>query len=144
VLELYPKMDIVVKAAAVADYRPAELAPQKIKKGSATLRLSLTRTDDILELLGKQKKNQVLVGFAAETEHLLESAKAKLTRKNLDLLVANDVSKGVFGSDTSSVFVIDRKGETVTLPQQSKQAIAGKILDMALAVRNKTYHTEKE
>jgi phosphopantothenoylcysteine decarboxylase / phosphopantothenate---cysteine ligase len=144
VLELYPKMDIVVKAAAVADYRPAELAPQKIKKGSATLQLSLTRTDDILELLGKQKKNQVLVGFAAETERLLESAKDKLARKNLDLVVANDVSKGVFGSDTSSVCVTDRKGETVTLPQQSKQAIAGKILDMALAVRNKTYHTEKE
>jgi phosphopantothenoylcysteine decarboxylase / phosphopantothenate---cysteine ligase len=144
VLALYPKMDIVVKAAAVADYRPAELAPQKIKKGSATLQFSLTKTDDILELLGKQKKNQVLVGFAAETERLLESAKEKLTRKNLDLLVANDVSKGVFGSDTSSVFVIDRKGDTVTLPQQSKQAIAGKILDMAVAVRNKMHHTEKK
>jgi phosphopantothenoylcysteine decarboxylase / phosphopantothenate---cysteine ligase len=141
VLELYPAMDIVVKAAAVADYRPAELAPQKIKKGVATLQLSLTRTDDILELLGRQKKNQVLVGFAAETEHLQESAKDKLTRKNLDLLVANDVSKGVFGSDTSSVFVLGRKGETVTLQQQSKQAIAGKILDMALAVRKKTRDT---
>jgi len=135
VLELYPKMDIVVKAAAVADYRPAELAPQKIKKGSTAMQLSLTRTDDILELLGKQKKNQILVGFAAETEHLLEAAKQKLNRKNLDLLVANDVSKGVFGSDSSSVVVLSRTGETVTLQEKSKHAIAGKLLDMALSVK---------
>lgn len=135
VLELYPKMDIVIKAAAVADYRPAELSPQKIKKGSSAIQLSLTRTDDILELLGKQKKNQVLVGFAAETEHLLESAKEKLARKNLDLLVANDVSKGIFGSDSAAVFVLSRTGETVTLQEQSKHAIAGRLLDMALSIR---------
>jgi phosphopantothenoylcysteine decarboxylase / phosphopantothenate---cysteine ligase len=144
VLELYPKMDIVVKAAAVADYCPAELAPQKIKKGDAILQLSLTKTDDILELLGKQKQNQILVGFAAETEHLLKSAKDKLERKNLDMLVANDVSKGVFGSDTSSVIVLDRKGETVTLPHQSKQSIAGKILDMALTIRSQMYGGNKK
>jgi phosphopantothenoylcysteine decarboxylase/phosphopantothenate--cysteine ligase len=144
VLELYPKMDIVVKAAAVADYRPAELAPQKIKKGSTAMQLSLTRTDDILELLGKQKKNQILVGFAAETEHLLEAAKQKLNQKNLDLLVANDVSKGVFGSDSSSVVVLSRTGETVTLQEQSKQTIAGKLLDMASAIRNQMRDKKKK
>jgi phosphopantothenoylcysteine decarboxylase / phosphopantothenate---cysteine ligase len=144
VLELYPKADIVVKAAAVADYRPVELAQQKIKKGDTALQLSLTKTDDILELLGRQKKQQVLVGFAAETEHLLKSAKDKLARKNLDLLVANDVSKDVFGSDTSSVIILDRTGETVTLPHQSKQSIAGKILDMALAVRVRIQGSEKK
>jgi phosphopantothenoylcysteine decarboxylase/phosphopantothenate--cysteine ligase len=134
-LNLYPKMDIVIKAAAVSDYRPVELSAQKIKKGSAVMSLSLAQTDDILELLGKQKKNQVLVGFAAETERLMESAKKKLKQKNLDLLVANDVSKGVFGSDSSSVSILSRCGETVTLQEQSKLAIAGKILDLALEMK---------
>jgi phosphopantothenoylcysteine decarboxylase/phosphopantothenate--cysteine ligase len=135
VLALYPQMDIVIKAAAVSDYRPAELSAQKIKKGSPTMSLALTQNDDILELLGKQKKHQVLVGFAAETERLQESAKKKLKQKNLDLLVANDVSKEVFGSDSSSVFVMSRTGKSVTLQDQSKLAIAGKILDLALSFK---------
>jgi phosphopantothenoylcysteine decarboxylase/phosphopantothenate--cysteine ligase len=134
VLQIYPKMDIIVKAAAVADYRPEAPAEQKIKKSGA-MTLHLTRTEDILELLGIEKKHQVLVGFAAETERLLDSAREKLIRKNLDLLVANDVSAGVFGSDSSTVHILSRDGETVTLRDQSKLAIAGKLLDMALAVR---------
>ncbi len=137
VLERFPQMDIVIKAAAVSDYRPVELAEQKLKKGSATMTLSLIQNDDILALLGKQKKSQILVGFAAETEHLLEAAKKKLTDKNLDLLVANDVSKGVFGSDFSSVVVLRRSGESVSLNEQSKLSIAGRILDMALEARNR-------
>jgi phosphopantothenoylcysteine decarboxylase/phosphopantothenate--cysteine ligase len=135
VLALYPEMDIVVKAAAVSDYRPANPAAQKVKKGKAAMQLPLTQTEDILALLGKQKKNQVLVGFAAETEHLMESAQKKLESKNLDLLVANDVSGGVFGEDSSSVIVLRRSGKPLTLPRQSKIAIAGTILDMALAAR---------
>ena len=135
VLALYPDMDIVVKAAAVADYRPASPSAQKIKKGKAALRLPLDRTDDILALLGKQKRTQVLVGFAAETERLLESARGKLQRKNLDLLVANDVSAGVFGEDDSSVVVLRRGGDPVTIERQPKRAIAGRILDMALEAR---------
>jgi len=137
VLDLFPQMDIVIKAAAVSDYRPVELAEQKIKKGSATMTLSLTQNDDILALLGKQKKDQILVGFAAETERLLESAKKKLEDKNLDLLVANDVSNGVFGSDTSAVVVLSRSGENVILNEQSKLSIAGRILDMALDARGR-------
>ncbi len=135
VMELYPTMDIVVKAAAVADYRPVKPAAQKIKKGSDGMTLQLERTEDILELLGTQKKQQILIGFAAETENLLDSARAKLKRKNLDLLVANDVSHGVFGSDSSSVHILSQTGETVELRNQSKLAIAGRILDLAQSMR---------
>jgi len=135
VLRLYPDMDIVVKAAAVADYRPMEIAPQKIKKSTEERVLHLTRTEDILETLGKQKKSQVLVGFAAETANLLEAARDKLARKNLDLLVANDVSHGIFGSDSSTVHILNRNGETISIDGQSKLSIAGKILDLALAIR---------
>jgi len=131
VLKLFPDMDIVVKAAAVADYRPYEPAGQKIKKSSDAMTLQLTRTDDILELLGKEKKKQVLVGFAAETERLLESARGKLERKNLDLLVANDVSRGVFGSDSATVHILSRTGEDITLHEQSKLLIAARLLEMA-------------
>jgi phosphopantothenoylcysteine decarboxylase/phosphopantothenate--cysteine ligase len=100
------------------------------------MNLSLAQTDDILALLGKQKKNQVLVGFAAETEHLLESADRKLKEKNLDFLVANDVSRGVFGEDVSSVVILRRSGESIAVNNQSKPAIAGAILDLALEIRN--------
>jgi phosphopantothenoylcysteine decarboxylase/phosphopantothenate--cysteine ligase len=135
VLALYPEMDVVVKAAAVSDFRPADPSAQKVKKGKASLQLPLTQTEDILALLGKQKKNQVLVGFAAETERLMESAQKKLEEKKLDLLVANDVSHGVFGSDSSAVVVLSRSGEPVMLQKQSKLSIAATILDMALAIR---------
>jgi phosphopantothenoylcysteine decarboxylase/phosphopantothenate--cysteine ligase len=131
VLELYPQMDIVVKAAAVADYRPVKPSTQKIKKGGDMISLSLARTEDILELLGKQKTKQILVGFAAETEQLLESARKKLARKNLDLLVANNVSSGVFGSDAATVHILGGSGEIMTLQEQTKLAIADKILDLA-------------
>lgn len=135
VLQLYPEVDIVVKAAAVADYRPVEVAPQKIKKGKGEMILHLTRTEDILETLGRQKKGQVLVGFAAETENVLAAGGDKLDRKNLDLLVANDVSQGIFGSDTSTVHILNKNGETVSIEGQPKLAIAGRILDLALAAR---------
>ncbi len=130
VLELFPEMDIVVKAAAVADYRPSEVSGQKIKKKDADRSLVLVPNEDILALLGKRKKKQILVGFAAETENLLPSAREKLERKNLDFLVANDVSSGVFGSDTSSVHILDRTGESVFLKQQSKHDIAARLLDI--------------
>jgi phosphopantothenoylcysteine decarboxylase / phosphopantothenate---cysteine ligase len=135
VLQLYPSMDIVVKAAAVSDYRPVEIASQKIKKNKEVLRLDLAKTDDILETLGKSKKDQVLVGFAAETENLLNAAMDKLRRKNLDFLVANDVSQGVFGADSSTVHILSRNGETITITDQSKPAIAAKILDLAASFR---------
>ena len=135
VLQLFPAMDIVVKAAAVADYSPAMTATEKLKKKDEDVNLRLVRTDDILELLGRQKKDQILVGFAAETERLLESARDKIARKNLDLLVANDVSSGVFGSDTSTVHILSRSGEPEILHEQTKHAIAGRILDLAVSIR---------
>jgi phosphopantothenoylcysteine decarboxylase/phosphopantothenate--cysteine ligase len=124
-------MDVVVKAAAVADYRPLETSVQKIKKRSTAKTLRLIRTDDILDLLGKEKKGQILIGFAAETESLLGSAREKLKRKNLDMLVANDVSSGVFGADAATVHIMNRSGEIMTLQECSKREIAGKILDLA-------------
>ena len=134
VLSLFPGMDIVVKAAAVADYRPAERAEQKIKKRDGALTLRLSRTEDILEILGREKTKQVLVGFAAETERVLDSARDKMQRKNVDLLVANDVSHGVFGSDSATVHLLNRTGEMVTLQEQPKRVIAGKLLDLAQAI----------
>ena len=134
VMQLYPGVDMVVKAAAVSDYRPESIASQKIKKGEEVLTLRLKRTEDILGSLGRDKKQQVLIGFAAETEDLLASAREKLISKNLDLIVANDVSKGVFGADSSTVHILNRAGETVTLREQSKLAIASTILDMACMI----------
>jgi len=131
VLKLYPEMDIVVKAAAVVDFRPSKAAVQKIKKSGNAMMLQLDRTEDILGLLGKEKKKQVLIGFAAETERLLESARGKLTNKNLDLIVANDVSHGVFGADSATVHMLGGSGEPITLHEQSKIAIANKLLDLA-------------
>jgi phosphopantothenoylcysteine decarboxylase/phosphopantothenate--cysteine ligase len=135
VLQRFPAMDIVVKAAAVADHSPATTATEKLKKKDEDVNLHLVPTDDILELLGRQKKDQILVGFAAETERLLESARDKIARKNLDLLVANDVSSGVFGSDTSTVHILSRSGEPEILRKQTKHAVAGRILDIAVGIR---------
>ncbi len=137
VLKLYPDMDIVVKAAAVSDYRPVDVAAQKIKKSKGGMNLHLERTEDILEALGRMKRDQILVGFAAETENLLDSAREKLTRKNLDFLVANDVSKGVFGADSSTACILSRTGETITLKDKSKLGIAEVILDQAFSVRKR-------
>jgi phosphopantothenoylcysteine decarboxylase/phosphopantothenate--cysteine ligase len=134
VLQLFPTMDIVIKAAAVADYRPVEKAPQKIKKKKDSLLLELERTEDILEILGKQKKNQILVGFAAETERIFDAAKDKMARKNLDMIAANDVSSGVFGEDSSTVHILSKSGETTTIQNQSKSYIADEILDRACAI----------
>jgi len=135
VLELYPQMDIVIKAAAVADYRPAAYAPDKIKKSAQPASLSLVPTDDILAQLGAAKKNQVLVGFTAESRDLLKRAREKMARKNLDLIVANDVSSGVFGSDSATVHILLPTGETVTVENCSKLEIAHRILDLTLQVQ---------
>jgi len=132
VLQVYPQADIVIKAAAVADYRPAELATEKIKKKAAATELSLVPTDDILAELGVAKKNQVLVGFTAETRDLIARAREKMARKNLDLMVANDVSSGVFGADSATVHIFAPTGEVVTIHDRSKLEIAHRILDLAL------------
>lgn len=133
VLSRYEEMDVVVKAAAVADYRAEAIAEQKIKKqGPAKddLQLRLIANPDILRALGKIKTHQFLVGFAAETEHLLENAKKKLTVKKADMIIANDVSQpGVgFEVDTNSVTLVTQDG-VVALPNMNKKELADKIWD---------------
>lgn len=122
---------IVIKAAAVADYRPASTQPTKLKKGTARLLVELEPTTDILAELGKRKGSRILVGFAAETENLIENGKEKLQRKNLDLIVVNDVSREDvgFGSDFNAALLIDRSGTVVELPLMSKREMAERILD---------------
>ena len=132
VLALYPQVNVVFKAAAVADYRPAEYAPDKIRKGGEPAMITLVPTEDILARLGAAKTHQFLVGFTAETRDLLEQARRKMVRKNLDMIVANDVSTGVFGSDSATVHVLSPGGETVTLENLSKVEIAHRILDLVL------------
>ncbi len=129
---LAPGMDAIVMAAAVSDYRPAEVAPQKLKKSLEHQMLLLEPTQDILAELGKNKTDsQVLVGFAAETENLLENAKAKLIRKNLDLIVANDLTMAGsgFGTDTNEVKILDRNGTVSDLPPLPKEEVAAQVWD---------------
>ncbi len=127
---------IVAMAAAVSDYRPAERAPSKLKKTPGEGMLVLTRTPDILATLGKSKGRRFVIGFAAETDRVLENARAKRAAKNADLLVANDVSRpdGGFASDDNAAVLIDAEAET-ELPLMSKRALADRIWDRVLALR---------
>jgi phosphopantothenoylcysteine decarboxylase/phosphopantothenate--cysteine ligase len=127
--------DIIVKAAAVADYRPAMKHLQKMKKQEGSMSIELVRTKDILHYLGQHKnKCQVLVGFAAETEHVEENAKKKVENKNLDLIVANNVAvEGAgFGGDTNIVSLFDATGLIADLPKLTKREVSGRILSEAL------------
>lgn len=125
--------DILIKAAAVADYRPRERADTKIKKAGDTMTLELVKTVDILESFGQRKTSQLLVGFAAETGNAEMYARDKLVRKNLDLIVANDVGQpgAGFGVDTNIVSIYDRSGLVEELPLLSKDEVARRILSAA-------------
>ncbi len=137
VFEEFPGTDIIIKAAAVSDYRALNVYKHKIKKKEGNMEMVLQRNPDILEELGKMKKNQILVGFAAETEKLLENAQNKLTTKNLDLIIANDLgqSGAGFEVDTNIVKIINRQGEVLEMPIMAKRDLADKILDQIM--RNK-------
>ncbi|AZN42077.1 bifunctional phosphopantothenoylcysteine decarboxylase/phosphopantothenate--cysteine ligase CoaBC [Paenibacillus albus] len=130
VLERYESADLVIKAAAVADYRPVVKASTKIKKGNEKLVLELERTTDILQTLGERKKHQFLVGFAAETEQLAHYAMDKLRRKNCDLIVGNDVSQAGagFNVDTNIVQIFGEEGLVESLPVLSKREVADRLL----------------
>ena len=134
VLAQFSDSDIVIKAAAVADYRPKTTCVNKIKKSNATLSLVLEKTPDILFELGQLKKQQILVGFAAETQELLANAQEKLIRKNLDMIVANDITipGAGFNVDTNIVKLLYRDGHIEELPKMSKKQLAGIILDKIL------------
>ena len=130
VLAVSDAQEIFVLSAAVADFRPADVAFQKIKKQNGLPALQLIPNNDFSVTLGQQKKaNQLLIGFAAETEHLEQNARRKIADKNLDLIVANDVTQtgAGFDGDTNIVTFIPRDGETVSLPLMSKRDVAGAI-----------------
>jgi phosphopantothenoylcysteine decarboxylase/phosphopantothenate--cysteine ligase len=132
VMELAPSCSVVVMAAAVADYRPAARSTRKIKKSAGDrLCLELERNPDILAGLGRLSGERLLVGFAAETEDLLSNARQKLTEKNLDLIVANDVTRegAGFDVDTNIVRLLYRDGMDEEFPQMSKDDVAGLLLD---------------
>lgn len=124
--------DIVIKSAAVADYKAKNYSNEKIKKTGDDLNLIFERDRDILKTLGDMKKNQILVGFAAESSNLKENAKGKLERKNLDYIVANDISKSEtgFASDENKVTIISKSGEEVSLEKMSKREVAKNIFDI--------------
>ncbi|WHY68662.1 bifunctional phosphopantothenoylcysteine decarboxylase/phosphopantothenate--cysteine ligase CoaBC [Neobacillus sp. SuZ13] len=131
VLEYYSLADVVIKTAAVADYRPKNTYEHKVKKQVGDSSIELERTKDILMELGKRKKNQVLVGFAAETENVEEYARKKLAAKNADMIVANNVkAEGAgFGTDTNIVTLYKRSGTSVDLPLMSKSNVAKMIIE---------------
>lgn len=131
------KQDIIIKTAAVADYRPMEVAEEKVKKKDGDLSIALERTKDILAHLGANKKEgQFLCGFSMETENMLENSIAKLVKKNLDMVIANNlkVEGAGFGTNTNVVTIITRKGGE-QLPLMSKEDVADRILDAILKER---------
>ena len=131
VVDQFAQTDAVVMAAAVSDYRPKKKVPEKIKKIKVSESLELEKTEDILLRLGELKQRQILVGFAAETENLLENAKVKLRQKNLDFIVANDLTaaNAGFESDTNEVTIVWPGDKVENLSQKSKEAIAMEIWD---------------
>ena len=137
VLADYPRATIVVSAAAIADYRPAQIATQKIKKKDGDFSIALDRNPDILAGLGQDKGNRLLVGFATETEDVLHNAERKLHSKNLDMIVANDVTQegAGFAGDTNIVTLLDRTGQQEPLPLMSKDAVAHAVYDRLLALK---------
>lgn len=126
----FENSDIVIKAAAVADYTPVKTADNKIKKVEGELKIELKRTEDILKWLGEHKKSQYLCGFSMETQNLMENSQKKLKEKNADMIVANNlkVEGAGFGTDTNVVTLITKDG-SIELPKMSKDEVADRILD---------------
>lgn len=150
VLLRFPSQDIVIKAAAVADYRPKQVNPEKTKKQDGTLFIELERTRDILAELGAGKQpHQCICGFSMETEHVLEHSRQKLQRKNADLIAANSIreSGAGFGADTNHLVLITKDGEE-DLGMRSKEACAGCLLDRLYGIWKKkqegSYETGKK
>jgi phosphopantothenoylcysteine decarboxylase/phosphopantothenate--cysteine ligase len=137
-----PDCDIFIAAAAVADYRPIEVPSQKIKKSTPQIRIELTRNPDIVATVAAQEPKPFTVGFAAETQNLLDYARNKLTRKNLDLIIANDVSQqGIgFNSDDNAVTVVDH-AQARALKQGSKRSLARQLIEIIAEAQ--AQHTAK-
>lgn len=138
VLGAFPKADVVLMAAAVSDFRFKEVRPQKAKKADVAGTIAIERTEDILALLGRKKKRQVLVGFAAETRDVIPNARKKMAEKGADLVVANPVGEGRgFGADTNEVHIIRPSGPIRSTPRLTKREISRAILDEVEAVLEK-------
>jgi phosphopantothenoylcysteine decarboxylase/phosphopantothenate--cysteine ligase len=138
VVDRFPDASIAILAAAVADYRPVEVQSEKIKKGDAPLTISFEPTTDILAEVAKNKGQRIVVGFAAETDHVRENARRKLLAKKADLMVANDVTaEGAgFDHDSNVVTLFSRDGRDLALPKLSKSEVAERILDEVLLLRS--------
>lgn len=137
ILYNYHNSDIVIKSAAVADYKIKHYSNEKIKKGDNDLVLTFERDNDILKILGEIKKHQILVGFAAESNNVIENAKKKLINKNLDFIVANDIASSDtgFASDDNKVIILSRDGEEKHLDKMSKRKVASEIFETILRKR---------
>jgi phosphopantothenoylcysteine decarboxylase/phosphopantothenate--cysteine ligase len=136
----FPAADALLMAAAVSDYRPVHTAVHKIKRGPESQKFELRQNPDILKSLGQLKENQVMVGFAAETQDLEAAGRGKLQVKDLDLIVVNDVNRldSGFAVDTNEVMLISRQGQPQRLPLMTKEEVADHILDwLAQAVSGK-------
>ncbi len=138
VLEEFPNCTAVIMAAAVSDYRPSEPSGSKMKRGKGPWELRLEPNPDILKELGAMKNGKLLVGFAAETDHLAANAKKKLREKNLDMIVANDVTQegSGFDGDTNIATIVDRCGAIRALPLMTKDELADQILDHLLTLKS--------
>jgi phosphopantothenoylcysteine decarboxylase/phosphopantothenate--cysteine ligase len=140
VLKFFPETTILIMAAAVADWRPASPLYQKIKKTGQSWWVEFVQNPDILgEVSSARRREQIIVGFSAETEKIHENANKKLKEKGLDLIVANDVTQAGagFGTDTNIVSLIDGKGEIEELPKMSKEQVAGRILNRIVEIKKK-------
>lgn len=139
VMKYYPEVDIAIKAAAVADYRVEGISNVKIKKTEDSFEIKLIKNKDILQEMGKIKTNQILVGFAAETNDLIKNAKLKLEGKNLDMIVANDVTEenSGFDYDTNTVKIIKNDGQIIQLPNMLKEELANIILNYIMELKIK-------
>jgi phosphopantothenoylcysteine decarboxylase/phosphopantothenate--cysteine ligase len=140
VLERAREANVAIMAAAVSDYRPTAAQDTKIKRGEGRFTLELEPTPDILAELGREKANKVLVGFAAETDHLSENARGKLSRKGADMVVANDITQegAGFDTDTNIVTLYLRDGREIPLPKMSKLDVAKRILDQVLEIQKQS------
>jgi phosphopantothenoylcysteine decarboxylase/phosphopantothenate--cysteine ligase len=129
-------IEIVIKSAAVADYRPISVADNKIKKSEGNLNIELERNPDILKYIGQHKGDKILAGFAAETENIIENGKRKLVSKNLDFIIINNIKEtdAGFGSDTNIVTIIDKYGVQKNYEKMLKDEVAGEILDKIVEI----------
>lgn len=145
VMKEYSEATLIIKAAAVADYRPKSVATEKIKKDKGLTGVALVRNPDIIAAVGAKKKKGILVGFAMETQDLLANARQKLIKKNMDMIVANSLREegAGFQSDTNIITIIDKNGKTLKLHKMTKADAAHRILDHVKTLKKKGSRAEK-